>query len=253
VIVRTTHELDENYHLLKAGDIVAGQMMSAHLKAAQLVDLLQRGVVVVPSSLAQLLSRSKVAQAELLNPLMHPLTRAIRRRKDLLEAVHLYGGENIGAVISKQDHLHCGHGVRRWDHIETLYSFCGLDRNAYPFVLQPFVEKFEDVRVIMVGEYEEAYIRRNQYGFRSNLSMGGTHHPYSLSPAQRSFCRHVMERTLFPYAHLDLQIMIGDDTCCYLFEITLNGGIRGSRLQRSELDALKARRLDELVKEAGNV
>lgn len=249
MIVRTHRELQEHFHRLQAGDTVVGLITSAHLKSALLVDLLERGVVVIPSSLSQLLSRSKVAQAELLNQYMHPMTRVIRRRKDLLDAVNLYEREKIGAVISKQEHLHCGHGVRRWDHIETLYSFCGLDRNACPFVLQPFVEHFDDVRVILVGDYEEAYFRRNPAGFRGNLSLGGTSRPHTLTPDQRDFCRRILERTRFPYAHLDLQIMA--DGTCYLFEIALNGGIQGSRLKRPELDALKARRLDELVQESG--
>lgn len=243
MIVRSRNELQEHYHRLGAGDIV---VMTARLRSAFLVDLLQRGVAVIPSPLSQLLSRSKVAQAELLNAFMHPLTLAIRRRKDLLEAVNLYGHEQIGAVISKQEHLHCGHGVRYWDHIETLYSFCGLDRNAYPFVLQPFAENFDDLRVIMVGDYEEAYVRCNSAGFRGNLSAGGVSHPYTLSPDQRDFCHQITERTRFPYAHIDLQIMA--DGTCYLLEIALNGGIRGSRLKRPELDTLKARRLEALVR-----
>jgi glutathione synthase/RimK-type ligase-like ATP-grasp enzyme len=248
VIVRSKDELQTAYPRLGPGDIVLGQMALAHQKAVLLVDLMQRGVTCIPSALAQLLSRSKVAQVELLGTYMSPLTCAIRRRKDLLEAINLYGRAKIGAVVSKQEHLHCGHGIRRWDHIEGLYSVCGLDPTAYPFVLQPFKEDFLDVRVIVIGDYHEAYARRNPSSFRGNLSAGGTASPYLLSPLQLDFCQQIMERTNFPYAHIDLQVM--EDGSCFLMEMALNGGIRGSRLKGSEVDKLKTRRLEELVRQA---
>ena len=174
-----------------------------------------------------------------------PHTLAIRRRKDLLNAITTYGRAGIGAVISKQEHLHCGHGVRRWEHIEALYSHCGLDENAFPFVLQPFVADFQDVRVILIGDYEEAYVRHNPHSFRGNLSAGGSATHHGLTPDQRAFCHDVMQRARFPYAHIDLQLMA--DGTCYLLEIALNGGIHGSRLQRTEIEALKSARLAQLI------
>jgi ribosomal protein S6--L-glutamate ligase len=250
VIVRTGKGLQENFHHLGPGDIVVGQMTSAQQMSVQLVDLLQRGIRCFPSALSQLLSRSKVAQAELLRSFMQPLTFAIRRRKDLLNAIHTYGQEGIGAVVSKQEHMHCGHGVRRWDHIEALYSCCGLDRETYPFVLQPFADDYDDVRVILIGDFEEAYVRSTSGGFRCNLSAGGVAHPYHLTPEQRDLCRRVMHRAQFPFAHIDLQVM--PDGACYLMEISLNGGARGSRLKRPDVEALKSRHLEQLVSEAGS-
>jgi ribosomal protein S6--L-glutamate ligase len=247
MIIRSKKAIEADFDCLGAGDIMVGELTLANQKAALLVDLMQRGVICIPSPLAQLLSRSKTAQAGLLKAFMHPLTRSILRRKDLLDAINEYNQADIGPVVTKQDHLHCGHGVRRWDHIEMLYSFCGLDKTVYPFVLQPFIRDFTDVRVIMVGDYEEAYVRSNPANFRGNLSAGGEHRPFDLSADQRAFCRRVIERAGFPYAHLDLQVL--NEEQCYLQEIAFNGGIRGSALTRPELDTLKQAHLEALAAE----
>lgn len=240
-----SHELRTHYNEMGPGDIVVGELSAAHQNTVVLIDLLQRGVVWLPSPLSQLLSRSKVAQVDILQEFMHPLTLAIKRRKALLDAVSRYGQAGIRAVVTKEDHLHCGHGVRKWDHIEAVYSHRGLHKESYPFVLQPLVEGFRDVRVVMVGEYLEAYERYNPNSFRCNLSSGGEHTYCELTPEQTQFCRQVAERAHFPYAHMDLQIM--PDGRPYLFEITLSGGIRGSRLNRPDLERLKAERLNQLV------
>jgi len=239
------HQLPAVYHDLRPGDIVIGEITSAHQNTVRLIDLMQRGVVCIPSPLAQLLSRSKIAQVDILGGFMLPLTLAIKRRKELLDAMNVYTAAGIGAVVTKEEHMHCGHGVRKWDHIETVYSFRGLEKERYPFVLQPRAAQFRDVRVIMVGDFVEAYERFNPYGFRANLSAGGEYCPHALSAEQDRFCRQVMERAHFPFAHLDLQIM--PDGRLHIFEITLYGGIRGSRLDRSDLDKRKAARLEQLA------
>jgi ribosomal protein S6--L-glutamate ligase len=227
------------------GDIVLGEVSSACQNAIVLIDLLQRGVVCIPSPLAQLLSRSKVAQVDILGQFMQPFTVAVKRRRDLLKAINAYASADIGPVVTKEEHMHCGHGVRRWDHIETVYSFRGLEKASYPFVLQPLVENFTDVRVIMVGDYLESYIRCNPNNFRGNLSGGGTCSPYELTRNQVEFCRKILDRAQFPYAHLDLQIM--PEGQCHIFEIALNGGIKGSRLVRSDLEKRKADHLHMLA------
>jgi len=235
------------YQDLAAGDIIIGEVLSTHQNATVLVDLMQRGVQCIPSPLAQLLGRSKVAQVDILGPFMLPLTLAVKRRKDLLDAVNAYTSAGIGAVVTKEEHMHCGHGVRRWDHIETVYSFQGLDKERYPFVLQPLATDFLDVRVILVGDWVEAYVRSNPDNFRGNLSSGGQHEPYDLTPDQVAFCRRIIERAQFPYAHLDLQIM--SDGRLHMFEIALNGGIQGSQIERSDLERRKSLRLQQLVEE----
>ncbi len=239
--IYSSREIKSLYHDLEAGDIIVGEVLSAHQNATLLVDLMERGVKCIPSPLAQLLSRSKVAQVDILGHYMLPLTKAIKRRKDLLDAVNTYASQGIGAVVTKEEHMHCGHGVRKWDHIETVYSFRGLDKERYPFVLQPLATGFTDVRVIIVGDLVDAYIRSNPDNFRENLSAGGLREAYALSSEQVEFCRRIIERARFPYAHLDLQIM--PDGRLHIFEIALNGGIRGSRLERSDLERKKAKRL----------
>jgi ribosomal protein S6--L-glutamate ligase len=122
-----------------------------------------------------------------------------------------------------------------------------LSKSAYPFVVQPFQERFTDVRVILVGDYVEAYTRFNPHNFRVNLASGGTGSPYQLSGEQEAFCRTVMQRGKFPFAHLDLMILENGKT--YLSEIALNGGIKGARIDRQELDQKKQALLEQLAKD----
>jgi ribosomal protein S6--L-glutamate ligase len=148
--------------------------------------------------------------------------------------------------VSKQDGLHCGHGIRRWETIETLYSFMALAESSYPFVLQPFHEGFTDIRVIIAGDYVESYTRSNLYNFRVNLSLGGTGSPYKLDEKKEAFCRSAMQRGKFPFAHLDLMILENGE--CYLSEIALNGGIKGARISREDLVQHKKALLEKLAK-----
>lgn len=237
------------YHRLEHGDVFLGNVPSSHLKAAILADLTARGVRLIPSAVAQMINASKVAQAFILNPWMVPLTTAVVRRKQLLDAVAAYDRENIETVITKADRLHCGHGIRKWDSLEMMYACLGLDDAALPFVLQPFVEQFVDLRVIMVDDYCEAYVRTNPHNFRRNLSTGGRSQPHPLTDQQTDLCRNLMRRAQMPYAHIDL--MLTPDGSAYLSEIRLNGGIQGARISRQELEKKKLRRLMALVKGAG--
>ena len=103
--------------------------------------------------------------------------------------------------------------------------------------MQPFQQGFTDIRVIIVDDYVESYERSNPYNFRVNLSLGGTGSSYKLDAAKEAFCRSVMQRGRFPYAHLDLMILENGE--CYLSEITLNGGVKGARISREELEEKK--------------
>jgi len=248
MIIRSNRELKARYNQLGAGDIFVGTVASKHLKLTVLLDLLERGVSCHPSALSQVLNSSKVAQTFILNRWMIPQTTVIHRRMDLIDAISRYGRQGIGAVITKQDHMHCGHGVRRWDTIETLYNYVGFSESSYPFVLQPYMDKFMDVRVIVVGNYVESYIRQNPYNFRDNLSSGGKSHPFTLKTDCKQFCGDVMKRGKFPYAHLDLLIM--DSGEYYLSEITLNGGTKGACISRKELHRKKE---DLLLTIANNI
>ncbi|MBT8372851.1 MAG: hypothetical protein KJO34_17950 [Deltaproteobacteria bacterium] len=249
MIIRSNRELKSKYDQLGAGDILVGTVSSKHLKQTMLLDLLERGVCCLPSALSQILNSSKVSQALVFKKWMISQTTVILRRLDLIDAISRYGKKGIVAVVTKQDHMHCGHGVRRWDTMETLYNHMGFLESTYPFVLQPYVENFSDVRVLMVGDYVESYSRQNAYNFRSNLAAGGKSRPFSLKTDCKQFCREVMKRGKFPYAHIDLLIM--DNGEYFLSEIALNGGIKGARINREELHRKKQELLLTLAKRKG--
>jgi glutathione synthase/RimK-type ligase-like ATP-grasp enzyme len=245
MIIKSNRELKTLYNELSSGDVFIGNLSLKHLKQSLLIDMLERGVLCLPSALSQILNSSKVAQAFILRDWMLPFTFVILRRADLIEAVNTFNAHHLGPAVTKQDSMHCGHGIRRWESIETLYSFMALSESAYPFVVQPFQEKFTDVRVICVGDYVEAYTRYNPNNFRVNLTLGGTGSPYQLNAEQQALCRCVMQRAKFPFAHLDLMIL--ENGKCYLSEIALNGGIKGARIDRQDLDHRKQTLLEKLA------
>ncbi|MGD2099884.1 MAG: hypothetical protein PVG35_20095 [Desulfobacterales bacterium] len=246
MIVKNNRELKALYHELSRGDVFIGNLSLKYLKPTMLIDMHARGIRCLPSALAQVLNGSKVAQAFVLRNWMLPHTLVIPRRSDLIEALNTYNQQDIGPVVTKQDGMHCGHGIRRWETMETLYSFMALEQSAYPFVLQPFQEQFTDVRIIIVEDYVEAYTRHNPHNFRVNITLGGTGSAYNLTAQQEELCRAVMQRGKFPYAHLDLMVL--ENETCYLSEIALNGGIKGARISRQDLDQKKMTVLEKLAK-----
>ncbi len=246
--IYSARELDRHFETLAAGDVVSGPLPARYLRPALAADLLERGVRCVPAVLCQLLSRSKCAQAAVLRPWMAPHTQVIARRAELMEAVGYCGRHGIAAVVSKQEGMHCGHGVRRWESAEALYNAVAFDGSAYPFVLQPFLPDISDVRVIVVGDYVEAYLRENPHNFRANLSAGGSGRPLAVDAAAERLCRSVMARGRFPYAHIDLQLSA--DGRCWLSEIALDGGIAAARIERSELKRRKQAVLEQLAQAA---
>jgi len=247
MIIRSSQELKERYQDLCSGDIFLGILSYKHIKQSILIDLMERGVSCFPSPLSQILNQSKTTQAVVLNKWMLPHTCVITRRTDLVETINTYTKLDIAPVITKEDHMHCGHGVRKWDTVEILYNYLALSESSYPFVIQPFLSNFTDIRVIIAGEYIEAYVRYNSDNFRMNIAMGGENHPYEMNTELLNFCRTVMERGKFPYAHLDIHIT--DDGSYYLSEITLNGGTKGAKIRRKELDQKKQDVLERLVNE----
>lgn len=246
IVTRYSH-LMQCYAELGPGDMFIGRIPRSHLKSILLVDLAARGVRLLPSATAQLLSASKTAQAFVLQQWMVPHTRVIVRRKDLLDALGDYRRHGVAAAVSKQEQLHCGHGVRKWNDLDILYSCLSLDERQFPFVLQPFRSVLADVRIIVVGDYWEAYARTNVEGFRMNLSAGGRTRPYVLSEDQTVLCRRVMARAQMPFAHIDLLITEEDDTC--LSEISLSGGAHGAQVSQNELTKMKQQRLMALAQE----
>ena len=245
MIVRTNRELKEKYDDLKAGDCFVGSLSLKHIKHNVFVDLMERGVRFFPSALSQILAGSKTAQAMTFRPWMVPHTRVVTRMADLLAVSNLYAKNGIEAVVTKEDRMHCGLGIHRWDHVEAVYNHALHRPEWFPFVLQPFVAEYTDVRVVTAGGYWEAYTRENKDNFRKNLSAGGIRGPYRLTEGQSAFCNTVMERGKFPYAHIDLLITPKGTT--YLSEIALNGGLKGAQIDRKDLDTLKKKVLEDAV------
>jgi ribosomal protein S6--L-glutamate ligase len=251
MIVRGGRELEDRFEALGRGDVVFGPLPASYLRGALTADLLERGVRCVPSVLCQMLSRSKCAQALFFRRWMAPHTRVVYRRADLMDVLTYCARNGIGAVVSKQEGMHCGHGIRRWDHVEALYNAVAFAPDLFPFVLQPFLAGVSDVRVIIVGDYVEAYLRENLYNFRSNLAAGGTGRPLAMDAAAERLCREVMARGRFPYAHLDLHLTEAGG--CYFSEIALDGGISAARISREELNRRKAEELERAVKQVHEV
>jgi len=245
MIIRSSRELKQNYEILGSKDIFIGVLPGGNHKHFMMIDLMSRGVSCFPSPLSQVLNGSKIAQSIILRNYLNPHTTAIFRRADLMTALIEYNRLGIDSVVTKSDKQHCGHGVSKWENMETLYSFISHTKDAYPFILQPFLEHFTDVRVIIAGDYIEAYERKNPHNFRQNMATGGTSLPHTMDSEKEEFCRRIMERGSFPYAHIDLQILDSGDF--YLSEISLNGGIKGARIHRKALDQLKDALLDRLA------
>jgi len=237
VIIRTNWELKSRYDELTAGDCFIGMLTLKHLRQNVFVDLLERGVQIVPSALSQTLSHSKASQARVFEKWMVPHTLVITRRADLMSAMNTYDALDVHTVVTKEDHLQCGYGIHKWKSLEDVYNQLSFDPRQYPFVLQPFLKDYTDVRVIVAGDYWEAYSRENPHNFRMNLSLGGTSRPYDLSKDQLALCNAVMDRGRFPYAHVDL--LVTADRHGFLSEIALNGGMKGAQIKREKLDALK--------------
>lgn len=245
MIIRSARELKKQYEDLRSGDIFLGILTYKHIKESILIDLLERGISCFPSPLSQVLNHSKATQAVIFKKWMLPHTFVITRRADLVDAINTYNRLGVASVITKEDHRHCGHGVRRWDTMDILYNFLAFSDSAYPFVLQPFLEDFTDIRVIIAGDYAEAYARHNPNNFRMNISMGGKNYPHEISEDLLDFCRRAMERGKFPYAHLDVQVT--SDGTYYLSEIALNGGTKGAKIRQRELNQKKKYLLERLA------
>ena len=235
LVIRDNSTLRAQYNSLRQGDIIIGRLRLRESEESLLLDLSTRGVNLIPSGLSQLASRSKTFQAAIFSPFMLPLTRSIHAHHDLIEAISDYQKNSIAAVVTKLDRRNAGMGVHLWQSVEEVFSHASLGNIPFPFVLQPFVPECHDIRVVLLGDYIEAYRRHNPHNFRNNLHHGGESKPCQLSDEQIKLCRQVMERGQFPYGHLD--IMLTKKGKSYLGEINLRGGIRGAQITPAEYQA----------------
>lgn len=230
VIVRTLTEFRRRYQSLAAGDLVLGPLPLKPGEEIKIIDLLSRGVAFFPPYLAQALSRSKAAQAEVLSQFMVPGTEVAYSAADMAGLACRFPPQT--PVVCKRDRAHLGLGVSWWPSLEALLSLAGLQTLTYPLVIQPFVAGARDFRAVVVGEYAELYERLNPHSFRQNLFQGGSAQPVPFPGAYLEFCRRVMARGSFPYAVLDLLVDPGGHL--YLSEVNLQAGLRASRLGQAE-------------------
>lgn len=230
-IVLSYQAFKKHFQELKEGDLIGIRLPLKREEVGLVIDLINRGVKAFPSFLSQILSSSKTLQAEILKNFILPSTFAIRDKNTLISAISELSKlkKNFQKFVTKDDRANCGLGVRLWNSLEEIFNIAGSSVLPFPFVLQPFFENIRDIRVIILGKYHiEAYERINPYNFRKNLFLGGKAKSYKLNEKEIEFCKKVMERGGFPYAHLDL-IYIGDKGP-YISEISLRGGIKGAKI-----------------------
>jgi len=230
-LIRTITDFRRRYRQLGPGDLIIGVLALRPGEEIKVLDLAERGVAFYPPVLAQLISRSKVAQAEVLGEYMVPGSFVAYGLTDLAGKLAEFQARE--AVVAKRDRAHLGLGVSLWPSLETLYSLAGLQGLTYPLVVQPLVPGVRDLRVVALGDYLEAYERINPHSFRKNLFQGGSSQPAALTPDQQNFCREVMARGRFPYAILDL-LLEPEGGRPYLSEISFKGGLTGARLSQAE-------------------
>src|SRR3989339_1061690 len=123
LLIRTINDFRRHYRQLSSGDVVIGVLALRPGEEIKVLDLAERGVAFFPSVLAQLVGRSKVAQAEVLGEYMVPGTFVAYSLADL--AGKLPEFQALGAVVAKRDRAHLGLGVSLWPSLETLYSLAG--------------------------------------------------------------------------------------------------------------------------------
>ncbi|MBU0675141.1 MAG: hypothetical protein KJ950_10905 [Proteobacteria bacterium] len=231
-IIRDNTTLRSLYPQLGSGDLFIGRLRLKQTEEYFLLDLQARGVTIFPSPLAQMISRSKAMQTDILGEFMLPHTVVLHDLNDLRLIINTYQQQGYGKVVSKEDRANGGMGINIWRSLEDLYNQGSYGRLPFPLVIQPFIENSRDIRVIILGEYLEAYYRDNTCNFRNNLHGGGTSTPTEITKDQLQICREVMTRGNFPYAHLDL--MITEQGQTFLGEINLRGGIRGAIISTVE-------------------
>ncbi|MGB9712026.1 MAG: ATP-grasp domain-containing protein [Dissulfurimicrobium sp.] len=231
LVITDNRSFREHMAVLGYGDKVIGLLNIKPTEEVLFLDLVERGVILFPSALAQQLSRSKCLQAMIFKEWMVPHTFVARDRHDLVQGITFYGKQGVKSVVTKQNRLNCGLGIHIWSSIEDVYNQACFGSLGYPFVVQPFVESVTDVRVVIIGDYVEAYWRRNPYTLRNNLYFGGVSGEYRLTDEELSLCRRVMDRGKFPYAHIDLMI---SPAGVFLSEINLRGGLKGAKISTKE-------------------
>ncbi len=233
-VITSNRLFRELYAELREGDLILVRLNLKHTEDYVFVDLYARKVEAFPSLLAQAVSRSKAFQATVLSEFMPPLTTVVRDRHDLIRALISYEEAGVEEVVTKEDRLNCGLGIHLWRSVEEVYNFAGREPLRYPFVLQPRFREVRDIRVVILGDYIEAYARKNPKHLRNNLFFGGKTQRHELTAEELEFCRRVMERALMPYAHIDMVYTEAGGP--FLWEVNLRGGLKGALITQEEYE-----------------
>ncbi len=226
--IRDNTTLFRYYNQLSTSTIVCTRIRLKVGEEHLLTDLAERGIPLIPSATAQLASRSKVFQTRLFSDYMLPGTFAIYDSQTLLNTISLYQKQEVSRVVLKRERKNGGLGVHLFSDIEDIYNQVTGGAFTLPFVIQPFQPDSRDIRVIILDDYLEAYERKNDYNFRKNLHCGGQSIPVTLDRKQVSFCREIMIRGRFSYAHIDLLLTRSNEY--WLTEINLRGGLKGAQI-----------------------
>jgi glutathione synthase/RimK-type ligase-like ATP-grasp enzyme len=246
--IRDSDTLFRHYNQLTASTVVCTRIRLKIGEEHLLTDLAERGVTLIPSATAQLASRSKVFQTRLFSEYMLPGTRAIYDIHTLLETISFYQKQKINRVVLKRERKNGGLGVHIFPDIEDVYNQVTGGVFSLPFVIQPFQPDSRDIRVIILDDYLEAYERRNDCNFRKNLHCGGQSIPVKLNEELISFCREIMARGRFAYAHIDL--LLTEKLEYWLTEINLRGGLRGAKISgeiyKKKIESIHERLLSNL-------
>lgn len=227
-----SHDVHTQYQQLGPEDLIVGRIRMQPGEEHLLLDLVSRGITLIPSAIAQLCSRSKVFQTRILGGFMIPGTSPVYSAHDMTALVSTFCRRQVREVVVKLDRANGGQGVMKFNSIEDVNTHQRLGTLATPFVVQPFVAGCKDVRVVALGDRIEAYRRCNPYNFRQNLACGGKRLAYTLNEEQHTVCRAVMDRAEFPYACLDL--MVSPQGTTWLSEINLRGGLQGAQLSQKQ-------------------
>lgn len=171
---------------------------------------------------------------------MLPHTVVAYNGNSLLECVTRFNANNIRNTVVKRDKKNGGIGIHRFASIEDVYNQAELGNLSYPFVVQPLIEAFKDIRILILGDYIEAYERQNLNNFRQNIHCGGISTPTEINEILLRFCEKVMVRGAFPYAHIDvMETQTGE---YFLSEINLRGGLKGAKIPptqyQSKIDSI---------------
>ncbi len=245
IIISNNDQLQKKFHLLDSSSTVCCRIRLLPGEEHILLDLSARNVTLIPSATSQLCSRSKVHQTRVFSEFMLPHTSVVYDSHQLLKTTSVYHNNNIGEVIVKLDRKNAGMGVLFFKDIEDIYNQTLLAKAEFPFVIQPYLENFKDIRVIILDDYIEAYHRYNPNNFRHNLHCGGSSSAWQPDNQMIDFCKKVMKRGEFPYAHIDL--MATPENRLYLTEINLRGGLKGAAIDSATYDQKISRIHEQLL------